>query len=191
MALAHRTGRSRLPVHSGDLDQVLGVLTVKDLLFLHASDPSRAPDAGRLARPAMVVPESRPIEDLLLDMREQRQHVAIVIDEYGSVSGLVTMEDVLEELIGDFDDETDRVSRRLRRRPDGRLVVPGSLRPHELAEKTGVVLPDGPYETVAGFVQHRLGEVPEVGASVEWRDLRLTVSAMDGYRVAEVTIRPL
>lgn len=187
--LAQRTGRSRIPVHAGDLDQVLGVLTVKDLVLRpHAMGPGfRAAEA---ARPAMVVPESRPIEDLLLDMREQRQHIAMVADEYGSVSGLVSLEDVIEELIGDFDDETDRISRRLRRRPDGRAIVAGDLRPHELADQTGLALPPGPYETLAGFIQHRTGQLPSVGDSVPLGGVTLVVTAVDRYRVTEVTVRP-
>ncbi|WP_370324881.1 hemolysin family protein [Euzebya sp.] len=190
LQLARRTGRSRIPVHSGDLDHVLGVLTVKDLILSRVDDAGS--DAGEgiaaLARPALVVPDSRPIEDLLLDMRSERQHVAMVVDEYGSVSGLVAMEDIVEELIGDFDDETDRVSRRLRRRPDGQMVVPGTLRPHELADRTGLALPDGPYETLAGFLEHEIGQVPAVGTTVVHGPLRFTVTARTGFRVTEIRI---
>ena len=189
MAVASATGRSRLPVHGGDLDQVLGVLTVKDLVLRPDRFGPETP-AARLARPAMVVPESRPIEDLLLDMRQQRQHIAMVADEYGSVSGLVSLEDVIEELIGEFDDETDRLSRRLRRRPDGRLVVAGNLRAHELAEQTGLELPDGPWETLAGFIEHRTGNVPQVGATATLGGVRLTVTTIDRFRITEVELRP-
>lgn len=189
-AVAARTGRSRLLVRGRDLDEVVGVLHVKDLLLL---DDRRATTvtAGDLARPALFIPESRSIEDLLLDMRDQGQHLAVVVDEYGSTAGLVALEDVLEELIGDFDDETDRITRRLQRRPDGRVVVAGQTRPHELAEETGIVLPDGPYQTVAGFVMHTLGAMPRPGSAVVWKGLELTVTGMDGYRVTDVTIRPV
>lgn len=189
LELARRTGRSRIPVHSGDLDQVLGILTVKDLVLDAVTQPPDD-DAGirRYARPALAVPDSRPIEDLLLDMRSQRQHVALVVDEYGSVSGLVALEDVLEELIGDFEDETDRVTRRLRRRADGPVVLPGTTRPHELHERTGIALPDGPYETLAGAIEHRIGRVPAVGTAVDLGGAVVTVTGMAGYRVTEVRV---
>ncbi len=187
LEVARRTGRSRMPVHSGDLDQVLGVLTVKDLILGARDDDD--PGVRRYARPALAVPDSRPIEDLLLDMRLQRQHIAMVVDEYGSVSGLVALEDVIEELIGDFDDETDRVSRRLRRRPDGQMLVAGTLRPHELTERTGLSLPDGPYETLAGFIEHRTGEVPTVDTAVGIPGATFTVTGMSGFRVTEIRVQ--
>ena len=193
LEVARRTGRSRLPVHSGDLDQVLGVLTVKDLILDSVRQGGGEADGHggvrRYTRPALAVPDSRPIEDLLLDMRSQRQHIAMVVDEYGSVSGLVAMEDVIEELIGDFDDETDRVSRRLRRRSDGLVLVAGTVRPHELYEQTGITLPDGPYETLAGFIEHQLGSVPDVGTAVALKGVTFTVTAMTGFRVTEIRVQ--
>ncbi|MGI9018579.1 MAG: hemolysin family protein [Euzebya sp.] len=187
LAIARTTGRSRLPVHSGDLDQVLGVVTVKDVILSGEWTSGRG--VVRLARPALVVPDSRPIEDLLLDMRSERQHIAMVVDEYGSVSGLVALEDIVEELIGDFDDETDRASRRLRRRADGQMLVPGTLRPHELLERTGLSLPDGPYETVAGFIEHATGAVPTIGTSVTYRQVDFVVTRMSAFRVTEVRVQ--
>jgi CBS domain containing-hemolysin-like protein len=191
LEIARRTGRSRLPVHAGDLDEVLGVLTVKDLIL--DSVTSRGSDDAvgirRYARPALAVPDSRPIEDLLLDMRSQRQHIAMVVDEYGSISGLVAMEDVIEELIGDFDDETDRITRRLRRHPDGHVVVAGTVRPHELHERTGLVLPDGPFETLAGFIEHQTGVVPSVGTSATLKGVTFTVTGMTGYQVTEIRVQ--
>jgi CBS domain containing-hemolysin-like protein len=187
--IASRTGRSRLPVYDRELDQIRGVLHVKDLLSLPAGERP-ATTAGSLARPALLTPESRPLEDLMLDMRQQRQHVAIVVDEYGAVSGLVALEDVLEELIGEFEDETDRQARPLRRRRDGALLVPGLLRPDELAERAGVRLPPGDWETVAGFVIADLGRLPHVGDIVRVAGVHLEVTKMDGYRVVELALHP-
>ncbi|MEE8602145.1 hemolysin family protein [Euzebya tangerina] len=189
LALARQTGRSRLPVHNGNLDQVVGVLTVKDALL--DEDAAASLGVRHLVRPALVVPDSRPIEDLLLDMRSGRQHIAMVVDEYGSVSGLVALEDIVEELIGEFEDETDRLSRRLRRRtPDEQMIVSGSLRPHELTDRTGLTLPDGPFETLAGFIEHRTGAVGAVGQTVTHQGMVLEVSKVAGYRVEEVRIKP-
>jgi CBS domain containing-hemolysin-like protein len=182
--LARRSGRSRLPVHAGDLDQVIGVVTIKDVLLSGAEGP-----VEQMARPALVVPDSRAIEDVLLDMRSQRQHIAMVVDEYGSVSGLVSLEDIVEELIGDFDDETDRLSRRLRRRSDGQILVPGTLRPHELVERIGVSLPGGPYETLAGFIEHETGAVPSIGQTIAVDGMLLTVTGMSAYRVTEIRVQ--
>jgi CBS domain containing-hemolysin-like protein len=187
-AVASATGRSRLPVYDGDLDRVRGVLHVKDLL--HVEDEARATTtAGTLARPAMVTPESRLLEDLMLEMREQRQHIAMVIDEYGSVSGLVTLEDLLEEIIGDFEDESDLRARGIRTRRDGSVLFPGTLRPDELRTAEVVDLPDGEWETVAGYVIAALGRMPEAGDVVGVDDRTLTVTRMDGHRIVEVSMR--
>jgi CBS domain containing-hemolysin-like protein len=184
--IASRTGRSRLPVYEGELDAVRGVLHIKDLLAL---DPSQraTTTAGMLARPALLVPESRALEDLMLDMRQQRQHIAIVVDEYGAVSGVVALEDVLEELIGEFDDESDR-RRPLRRRRDGALLVPGNLRPDELEDRSALSLPQGDWETVAGYVIAELGRLPVVGDGVAVDGGRLEVTRMEGYRVVELAL---
>lgn len=184
--VASRSGRSRLPVFSGDLDRYLGVLHVKDLLDVTPEDRARI-RARALARPAMATPESRPLEELMLDMRSQRQHIALVVDEFGSVVGLVALEDVLEELIGDFEDESDR-RRAVTRRADGAVLVPGSLRPHEIAHLLAVDLPEGEWETLGGFLMASVERVPAIGDVVETDDLRLEVTRMDGHRVAEVAV---
>jgi CBS domain containing-hemolysin-like protein len=187
--LASTTGRSRIPVYDQQLDHLRGILHVKDLLTVEASDRSTT-TAGTLARPAMITPESRPVQELLVDMREQRQHVAIVIDEYGGVSGLVSMEDLLEELIGNFEDESDLLTLGVRTRPGGVLSLPGALRPDELAAATGIELPDGPWETVAGYVLAELGRLPANGDRLSTAVGMFSISVMDGYRITELELRP-
>lgn len=192
--LARETGRSRLPVCDGELDRIRGILHVKDLLAV--PDDQRAEvTAAALARPALVAPESRPLEQLMLDMRRDRQHVAIVVDEYGTVTGLVALEDLLEELIGEFEDESDRPAgdrdgRLARRRSDDAVLVPGALRPDELAERAGVALPEGEWETAAGYVIAVLGRLPEVGDTVDAEGWRLEVTKMDGHRIVELAVHP-
>jgi CBS domain containing-hemolysin-like protein len=187
--LASTTGRSRIPVYDQQLDHLRGILHVKDLLTVEAGDRSTT-TAGTLARPAMITPESRPVQELLVDMREQRQHVAIVIDEYGGVSGLVSMEDLLEELIGNFEDESDQLTLGVRTRPGGVVSLPGALRPDELAAATGIELPDGPWETVAGYVLAELGRLPANGDRLSTAVGMFSISAMDGYRITELELRP-
>jgi CBS domain containing-hemolysin-like protein len=190
--VASETGRSRILVYEDELDRVAGVLHVKDLLGVVDDDRERL-CAADLARPCFFTVESRPIEDLMLEMREARAHVAVVVDEFGSVSGLTTLEDLIEELIGDFEDETDASQRRrvpsrhpIRRGAGGRILLPGAIRPDELEDQTGVKLPEGDYETVAGFVIAVLGRVPDEGDVVQTESFRLEVTAMDGPRVVEL-----
>lgn len=187
--VARSSGRSRLPVYEGDLDRIRGVLHVKDLLALGQEERARV-HAGALARPALVVPESRPLEALMVDMRQRRQHVALVVDEYGSVSGLVALEDLLEELIGEFEDESDRRAGAFRRRADGAYLVPASLRPDEVSERVGVELPDGDWETMAGLVIGALERLPDPGDVAEVDGVRIEVTRMDGHRITELAITP-
>ena len=187
--IARSTGRSRLPVYEEDLDRIRGVLHVKDLLALDPEQRERV-HAGALARPALVVPESRPLEALMVDMRQRRQHVAMVVDEYGSVSGLVALEDLLEELIGEFEDESDRRARAFRRRADGAYLVPASLRPDEVEERIDVDLPDGGWETMAGLVIAVLERLPGVGDVAEVDGVRIEVTRVDGHRITELAITP-
>ncbi|MGH8908519.1 MAG: hemolysin family protein [Egibacteraceae bacterium] len=188
--VAAQTGRSRLPVYDGDLDRFVGIVHVKDLLRL----PPEGRDAtsASLARPALVTPESRLLTDLMLDMREQRQHVALVIDEYATVSGLITLEDVIEELIGEFDDESDPASAHPdphpARRPDSPLLIAGTTRPDELESLTGLRLPSGDYETIAGFVIVTLGRIPTEGDIVHIDDTRLQVTRVDRNRLTQIAV---
>lgn len=186
--VARASGRSRLAVVDGDLDRLVGVLHIKDVLTVPAS--RRAGKAAHgFARPALLAPESRPLEDLLVDMRRERQHVAFVVDEYGSVTGLIALEDVLEELIGEFEDESDGRGR-VQRRADGAWLVPGALRPDELAAHVGVHLPDGEWETLAGYLMASLERMPRLGDRVEHDGAILEVVALDRHRVVQVAITP-
>jgi CBS domain containing-hemolysin-like protein len=187
-AEAHRTGRSRIIVFEGDLDHVKGFVHAKDLLRLpHGTWPTTA--VGALARRIMVTPEQHRVEDLLLEMRTERQHIALVIDEHGTVVGLVTLEDVIEELIGDFDDESDDRLGDCVELSDGTYRINGTLRPDEFEEGTGVKLPDGDWQTVAGYVIAALDEIPSVGDRVETEIGEFEVLAMDAYAIDTLRVR--
>jgi len=188
-ALVRSTGRSRIVVYEGDLDHGLGVLHAKDVLLLEPA--LRTTTVARdLARPVAVTHEGHLLEDLLLEMRTARQHLAVVVDERGVVAGIVTMEDVLEELIGDFDDESDRPSRQRRTPRDGSRVLSGTIRPDDLAEELDIDLPEGDWSTLAGFLIATLDRVPSLGDSVSVPGATFTVIALDGYAVTEVRFDP-
>jgi CBS domain containing-hemolysin-like protein len=183
-----RTGHSRIPVYRSDLDDVLGFVHVKDLMGVGDDDRDRVV-APELIREILFVPESAHIRLVLDEMRRTRIHFAMVIDEHGSTAGIITMEDIAEELVGDIRDEHDRRESRPVRARDGRILVPALVRPDQLAEY-GVDLPEGEYETLGGLVMDRLGRLPVTGDVVEEEGWRLRVTRTDGRRVREIELSP-
>ena len=186
--LAASVPYSRLPVYRDSYDNVIGFVHIRDLL-----DPAlsgRPLTVAQVARHVKFLPISKTVLTALSEMRRERAHLAIVLDEYGGTAGIVTLEDLVEELIGDIRDEYDVADSEPRRLRGGEVEVDGLLNLHEFTEQTGIDLPEGPYETAAGFVLARLGEVPAVGQSVEVAEHRITVTEMDGRRIARLRIVP-
>jgi CBS domain containing-hemolysin-like protein len=183
-----RTGFSRFPVHEGDLDDVRGIVHVKQVFAVPVDRRART-RVSTLARPVPTVPETLPADALLERLRDSGLQVAMVVDEYGGTAGLVTMEDLVEEIVGDVRDEHDR-GEAPPVRPLGRTswLVSGLLRDDEVAEATGFRMPEGEYETLAGLVLARLGEIPEVGDEVRIDGWRITVMLMDRHRIAELRL---
>ena len=182
------TGHSRIPIHDGDLDNVIGFVHVKDLMGV--DDEEREATIGaELIRPPLFVPESAHIQAVLDEMRRTRIHFAIVVDEHGSTAGIVTMEDIAEELVGEIRDEHDRRERKLTVTQGGVIIADASVRPDQLAQH-GVNLPDGDYETIGGLIMDRLGRLPAVGDTVEEEGWRLRVVSTDGRRVRRVELTP-
>ena len=185
---------SRFPVYQDNYDDVIGFVHVRDLLVPSPSPPASA--AGRPARvrdvtrPVKQLPTTKPVLPALSEMRRDRAHLAIVVDEYGGTAGIVTLEDLVEELIGDIWDEYDTASGQAKQLIGGELEVDGLLNLDEFAEQTGVQLPEGPYETVAGYLVARLGQLPAAGDHVDMDGHRLTVTELDGRRVARVRVTP-
>lgn len=191
---------SRYPVCRDSHDEVIGFVHIRDLLVPDPPDGSGGPDArdeasrdvpvGELVRPVKFLPSTKRVLPVLSEMRREGCHLAIVMDEYGGVAGIVTLEDLVEELIGDIRDEYDVQDAQARRLHGGVVEVEGLLNLDDFADETGIRLPDGPYETVAGHIMAVLRRVPAEGDSVEAAGRRLAVARMDGRRVARVRVMP-
>ncbi|HSE09814.1 MAG TPA: hemolysin family protein [Nocardioidaceae bacterium] len=177
---------SRYPVTRGSVDDVIGFVHVRDLLDPQMS--GRSVRVGELVRDTLVLPWTRPILAALADMRREGTHLAMVADEYGGTAGIVTMEDLVEELIGDIRDEYDVAEAETTRHRGGDLEVDGLLNLDDFEDETGVELPEGPYETVAGYVVAKLGRLPEVGDFAEFEGVRLIVRELEGRRVSRVLV---
>jgi magnesium and cobalt exporter, CNNM family len=186
--LAGRTGFSRFPVYGGDLDDVHGIVHVKQVFSVPARERASTP-VSTIARPVLTVPESLDGDTLLERLRGSSLQVAVVVDEYGGTAGLVTLEDLIEEIVGDVRDEHDRAEASPVR-PIGRdsWIVSGLLRDDEVAEATGFRMPRGEYETLAGLVLTRLGRIPEVNDEIQVDGWRITVLRMDKHRIAELRV---
>ena len=190
VALSLASGYSRFPVHQGDLDDIVGVVHVKDVYRLAPSE-RRTTTVDALAAPVYAVPETRRLEDLLTDLRGRGEHLAIVVDEHGGTAGIVTVEDLLEEIVGEISDEYDPPAVSVTvPGPGGTVTISGSLHPDEVADAIGLRLPDGPYETVAGFLLDQLGHLPVEDETVHHDGWDLTVAEMDRHRIATVRVRP-
>jgi CBS domain containing-hemolysin-like protein len=190
IALVLSCGHSRLPVFDGDIDHIQGILLAKDLLvFWQAPDTTWDPD--RVLRPAYFIPESKKISDLLRDLVERKTQIAVVIDEYGGTAGLITLEDILEEIVGEIYDEYDRQEPRLVPQEDGSVLVDARLDVEELMDHFNLERPEGKFESVGGLLIHFLGRVPQINDRVEIPDLELTVIAADERRAKQVQARRL
>lgn len=181
------SGHSRIPVYEDDLDHILGFFHAKDLLRIDAAN-RELPLERRLVRPMLVIPESKKLHPLLFEMRRERKHFALVIEEHGGTAGVVAMEDLLEELVGEIRDEYDVAELGIERLGDDRYLVPGSLRIDEVRDRLQIELPDGEYETVAGFLMDQLGRIPRRRDSVTHERWRLRVISMHRRRVVQVLI---
>ncbi|MBE1876174.1 hemolysin family protein [Myceligenerans pegani] len=189
--LAMDTGHSRFPVIGQDRDDVVGLVNLRRAVGVPHERRAEVP-ATALMVDAPRVPETVGLGPLLVELRDLGLQMAVVVDEYGGTSGVVTLEDVVEELVGEVADEHDRRRAGVVRAPGGEWVVPAVLRPDELEENTGVVVPEGAaYETLGGLVMAELGRVPRAGDEVTVAGATLRVEAMDGRRVERVRVRPV
>ncbi|GAB4315522.1 MAG: hypothetical protein Kow0074_03140 [Candidatus Zixiibacteriota bacterium] len=182
-------GHSRLPIYEDDLDTIIGILYVKDLITVEG-DPS-AINLVQMARDAFVVPETKRVDALLEEFKRRNTHIAIVVDEFGGTAGLVTLEDILEEIVGEIRDEHDIEGDPIERISADTIMADGVVPLYEVADALDVELPDEKFETVGGLLYDRFGGIPTPGYRIEEHGLGISVEEMDGQRISRVKIQRL
>jgi CBS domain containing-hemolysin-like protein len=180
-------GHSRFPVYDGSIDRIVGMLYVKDLLKIPPDETVRL-DRGRLVREAYFVPEGKKLDDLLREFQRGKKHMAVVVDEYGGTSGIVTLEDILEEIVGEILDEYDHELPPVRQTGARQYVAAGSVGIDALNAALSVSLPADEVDTLGGFLYNLIGRVPEEGEEVEFAGVRFRISRLEGQRIIEVVI---
>jgi putative hemolysin len=180
---------SRMPVYEDSIDNVVGVLHTKDLFqFMSEGRPPEPFDLKSLLREVPFVPESKPVDDLLAEMQKKRTQLAIVMDEFGGTAGLISLEDLLEELVGEIDDEFDDPEPEIELVGDGIYMLVGKLRIADFNDRFGTALTTDDYDTMAGLVFGELGREPVVGDFIEMDRAHLTVHAMEGHRITRIRL---
>jgi putative hemolysin len=182
-------GFSRIPCYEGTTDNIIGIVFLKDLVALARASKRNEPVRSAL-RDAVFVPEQKRVAELLREMQTKQFHMAIVIDEYGGTSGLVTLEDLLEEIVGDITDEYDMAEPSVEHLPGGALRVPGGTSIDDVSDELGIELPDTEWDTVGGLVFNLLGHVPEEGECVRFQGLEFRTERVKGRRIVSVHIKP-
>jgi CBS domain containing-hemolysin-like protein len=186
-----QSGFTRIPVIDGDIDHVIGILNIKDLLLHHSM--SDAPvDVRRIMREAYFVPENKKLDNLLHQFKKRKQHMAIVVDEHGGVSGLITLEDALEEIVGEIVDETDRFEPLIVKLNKNEWRVLGKTEIDEINEVLGLNIPDdGDYDTFSGYVLDVIGRIPHEKEEIAFDKFTVVVNAMEGNRINEYLVRKI
>lgn len=179
-----QTRHRRIPVYRNRVDKIVGILNSFDIL---GENPSKS--IKSLIRPAYYVPVTMGIAKLLEDLQNDHQSMAIVVDEFGGAEGVVTIEDILEEVVGDIEDEYDEVENLFRLHPDGTIVVSGRMPVDDINDRFGFMIPEGEYETIGGFFLHRIQRIPKVGEKVRLKNAELIVTKANSRIIGEISIR--
>jgi magnesium and cobalt transporter len=180
------TGHSRFPLYIDSLDDIKGILYTKDLL-LRILEGGEV-DPVKIARKAYFIPENKKVDELLRELKKKRLHIAIVVDEYGGTAGLVTMEDILEEIVGEIEDEYDGEPPPVLKQGTGTYLVSGSVTIADLNDETGLTLPEEEFETVGGLIYDLVGSLPEKGRTVAYHEVTFVVEQVEGQRIVKVKL---
>ncbi len=182
---------TKFPVYEENLDQILGIVHARDVIAATQDPAKRNCTARSLVREALFVPQAISVNRLLREFRAKRQHIAIVLDEYGGTAGLVTLEDLLEEIVGEVSGPFDEGTPEIQPLADGQVLIDGLTLIEDVNEELNLDLHDPHYNTIAGYLLGQLGRIPAIGDSVEVRGVRLTVQEMDGLRISKVLLERL
>ena len=180
-------GHTRIPIHNDNIDEIVGILHAKDLLKLWGEDPATKIPNGILRTP-YYAPETRKISDLLKDLKDAKTHLVIVTDEYGGTAGIITIEDIIEEIVGEIMDEHDSEESLLTIINDESFLVDARLEVEKLEKHLNVALPMGEFESVGGFIIHLLGRIPDLNEKVMFEDLEFTVQKADQRKIDKILI---
>lgn len=188
MKLFIESGLSRLPVYEKTLDNIIGIIYIKDLIKLL---PQEEKNIIKVLRNPYFVPESKNIRDLFKEMREKHIHLAIVFDEYGGVTGIITIEDIMEEIFGEIYDEGEPEKKEMFEIKNGVIIADGEWKIEELIQQTGVEIKKENFETVGGFLVHLLGRIPTTGEKIKYKNLLFTVENSDERKIKKVRVEIL
>lgn len=183
-----QSGHSRIPIYQENIDNIVGTLHAKDLLNYWGQSSL---DLTSIMRPPYFIPETKKISDVLKDLRINKSHMAIVLDEYGGTAGILTLEDIIEEIIGDVMDEYDAEENLMVEFDDGSLLVNARLDVEELEDYLNIELPEGKFESVGGFVISLLGKVPSVNERLVYQDIEMIVESADNRKIETIRVRKI
>jgi CBS domain containing-hemolysin-like protein len=181
-------GHTRIPIHKENIDQIVGILHAKDLLKLWGEDPHSIIPSQILRKPYFV-PENKLLNYLLKELKEKKTHLAVVTDEYGGTAGIVTIEDILEEIVGEIQDEHDNDLPLIARLDKDRFLVDARLEAERLEEVLDIKLPEGDFESVGGFIIHMLGRIPDGGETFSFEDLDVTIQNANQRKINKIVIQ--
>ncbi len=185
--LINHCGHTRIPIHRENVDQIVGILNAKDLLKLWGKDPE-FPIPTEILRKPFFVPETQNVTDVLKLLKERKTHLAIVTDEYGGTAGIITIEDILEEIVGEIMDEHDSEEDLITLNEDGSLLVDARLEVGKLEEYLGMCVPKGEFESVGGLIIHLLGRIPRINEKIQFEPLEIIVQKADQRKIDKVLI---
>lgn len=185
------SGYTRIPVFEGDIDHIIGIINLKDLYY-HSVTSEKPIEVHKIMRPPYFVPEHKKLDKLFQQFKKRRNHMAVVVDEHGGVSGLITLEDALEEIVGDISDETDKEEQHIVGTKPKEWVVLGKTDIDEINQEIPMVIPDSKeYDTFSGYVLYKIGRIPQEKEEIPIDGFRITVKEVDGVRIKKYVIRQL